>query len=121
GGYLPAGRLVAPPSTPTTVPRENSVLAIYQDIGTGEQILIKSDGFWPEMLYAAVHKPLVWTNLSGSSQTLNFVDFPVRPVTIPPGYQYVWIPPGGLVSYRSTSGFRGAVLVSAPTPIQIPR
>ena len=101
------GRVVPPPETPTTVPRETSEIPVTQYVGAGQQIIITRNGFWPQTLDANMKVPITWTNLSGRPQKVIFDDIPVSSATIPAGWQYVWKSYfGGSYAYKSASGFQ---------------
>ncbi len=117
----PPGHLVSAPETPTTVPREHPEVPITQYIGTGQQIIIKATGLWPNTLYANDKLPITWTNLSGRPQKIIFDHIPVSSTVIPSGWQFVWKSPfGGSYTYHSASGLHALLILQAPTPIVIP-
>lgn len=114
---LDAGRVVAAPSTPTTVPHERGVRPINPTVDNGQQILITSSGFVPAQLFADVTKPVVWTNLSGTTQQVIFDVFPVHSPPIPPGAQFIWQPSTTVdIGYHSASGTKGALILQAHQP-----
>lgn len=108
---------VVPPiaGSSTTTPREVPARPINPVVDAGQQIVITSHGFDPARLYADDSTPVVWTNLSGVPQRVDFVAFPVHSAVIPAGGQFVWTPDGaGLsIAYRSASGFHGILSLQA--------
>jgi len=119
--YYPQGHLVAPPSTPTTLPRETPSIPVTQYISAGNTILIKSNAFWPKTLYANEDVPIVWVNLSGSPQKVAFDHIPVGSTVIPPGWEFVWKSRfAGSLTYHSASGLHALLVLQAPTPLTPP-
>jgi hypothetical protein len=113
---LDPGRVVAAPSTPTTVPHERGVRPIDPAVDNGQQILITRTAFVPAQLFADVTKPVVWTNLSGKTQTVVFDVIAVHSPPIPAGAQFVWHPSTTLdLAYHSASGLRGALILQPHT------
>jgi hypothetical protein len=111
------GHVVLPVAgTSTTVPREVQARPINPVVDSGQQIVITAQGFEPARLYANDHVPVVWTNLSGTPQTVSFVAFPIRSAVIPVGGQFVWTPSGAALTmaYRSASGLHAILALQTP-------
>jgi hypothetical protein len=109
---LDPGRIVLPtPGVTTTVPTERGgTRPIDPVVDAGQQILITSGGFVPHQLFANVTLPVVWTNLTGSSQQIVFDYLPSHLPVIPPRARLVWRPSTAVeIAYRSTSGFQGVL------------
>jgi len=112
---------VPPPVTPTTVPFEYGKVPVEHYIQSGNTILIKPDGFWPQTLYANDAVPITWYNLSGRPQVVAFDHIPVSSTTIPPGWVFVWKSRfGGSLTYHSASGFHALLVLQADTPLTSP-
>jgi hypothetical protein len=119
--YYPQGHLVAPPSTPTTLPGETAKIPVSSYISAGNTILIKSNAFWPQTLYANDQVAITWVNLSGRPQKVAFDHIPVGSAVIPPGWEFVWKSRfGGSLTYHSASGLHALLVLQAPTPITPP-
>lgn len=113
---LDRGHVVAAPSTSTTVPHERGVRPINPTVDNGQQILITRSAFVPAQLFADVTKPVVWTNLSGTTQRVVFDVIAVHSPPIPPGAQFVWRPSTTLdLGYHSATGVRGALILQPHT------
>jgi hypothetical protein len=111
------GHVVLPVAgTSTTVPREVPGRPIDPVVDAGQQIVITAQGFEPARLYANDSVSVVWTNLSGTPQTVSFVAFPIHSAVIPVGGQFVWTPSGAALTmaYRSASGFHGILALQTP-------
>jgi hypothetical protein len=116
----PPGTVVPAPDTSTTIP-EDGGLPITQNSGTGQQILITPNGFWPNTLYANQKVAITWTNLSGRPQRVSFDHIPISSGVIPVGAQFVWKTHfGGSYTYSSASGFHALLILQLPQPIGIP-
>jgi hypothetical protein len=109
---------VVPPvsGSTTTFPREVAGRPLNPVVDSGQQVVITPTGFEPAELYADDTLPVVWTNLSGSPQTISFVALPVHSAVIPVGGQFVWNAHGaGLtLAYHSTSGLHGVLRLQPP-------
>jgi hypothetical protein len=107
---------VAGPEPTTSVPTERGN-PIPAGFSTGQDIIITSHGFEPRTLEANVSSPVVWTNLSGGAVRIQFIDFPVDSGTIPAGGTFTWSTANALaLSYQSTTGWYGKLLMNPPTP-----
>jgi hypothetical protein len=105
------GHIVPAPPGPTTMPTEDPITPIRTGFDTGQQAVITAHGFEPAELGAIIGKPVVWTNLSGTTQRITLQGIVTSPL-IPPGAQYVWTPNfGGSIAYRSASGFHALLLL----------
>jgi hypothetical protein len=119
--YYPQGHLVAPPSTPTTLPGETANIPVSSYISAGNTILIKSNAFWPHTLYANDQVAITWVNLSGRPQKVAFDHIPVGSQVIPPGWEFVWKSRfGGSLTYHSASGLHALLVLQDPTPVTPP-
>jgi hypothetical protein len=108
---------VGAPDTTTTVPTDIGGPTIPPGFAAGQNVIIKSSGFWPETLEANVSAPVVWTNLSGRPQRIIFVNFPIDSGTIPVGGTFTWSTRSALdMEYRSTTGFVGTLQMNQPNP-----
>ena len=95
------------------VPSEGGGIPIKPYSDTGQQIIYTSSGFLPRTLYASLHTPIVWTNLSPKPLVLTLVDVGVAPVTLATGATYSWTPNVLDFGYKSSTGDAGIVNVGA--------
>jgi len=95
------------------VPSESGGIPIKPYSDSGQQIIYTSSGFLPRTLYASLHTPIVWTNLSPKPLVLTLLNVGVAPVTIATGATYSWTPNVLDFGYKSSTGDAGVVNVGA--------
>ena len=95
------------------VPTEAQGVPVSPSVGSGQQVVLTSSGFLPRTLYAQLHQPIVWTNLTPKTVTLTLGHVGVPPQTLPPGGTFQWVPTVLDFGYRSSTGHFGLVNVGA--------
>jgi hypothetical protein len=80
---------------------------------TGQQVVLSPSGFLPRTLYAALHQPVVFTNLTSKVVTLTIGNVGLAPVQLQPGGHYEWTPNVLAFGYKSSTGDAGIVNVGA--------
>jgi hypothetical protein len=95
------------------VPTEGDNKPISSNVDTGQQVIVTSKGFLPALLFAALHTPVTFTNLSSKTVTLTLPFTGVAPATLAPGASTSWTPNVLQFQYRSSTGYRGKAQVGA--------
>ena len=95
------------------VPTETVGTPIQPYADTGQQVVLSPTGFLPRTLYAALHDPVVFTNLTSKVVTLTVENVGLAPVKIQPGGHYAWTPNVLAFGYKSSTGDAGIVNVGA--------
>ena len=101
------------------VPTERGTRPIQADQDDGQQIIISTNGFLPEDLFATEGYAVIWTNLTTVPQRIKFTNSEPR-------FWSPWIPAGGHWSYKplhamsftyaSTTGMKGTFYSAPDTP-----
>jgi len=115
--YYSKGKIVTR-SPSASAPRQSSGFPVSKDLQSGDQILIYSGAFWPNQLTANQLVPVTWTNMTKVTQTVSIIGIGVISPPIPPGSQWVWKSTGGgVLAYKSASGFQAILNLQSPTPV----
>lgn len=95
------------------VPSEYGNYPISPTSDHGQQVIISPKGFVPETLYANSYAPIVWTNLTSSTEELTLDNGQVHSGPIPPGGSYRWFERRLIAfRYQGSSGMTGYLYVN---------
>jgi hypothetical protein len=118
--FYSKGKIVERSPT-ASAPRQSSGFPVSKDLQSGDQILIYPGAFWPNQLTANQLVPVTWTNMTKVTQTVTIIGIGVTSPPIPPGSQWVWKSTGGgVLAYKSASGFQAILNLQYPTPVTLP-
>jgi hypothetical protein len=108
GGSSAAGTDVRPPSTPVATSAR-----IDPNFDTGQTVLITGSGVRPLWLVSLVGKPIVFRNVSGSTQRVAFDHQAVRSGPIEPGGVFRYTPKLPLSLTYHVGSVQGRLQVSS--------
>lgn len=103
--YVP--RFVRVAGREVLVPTEQGHEPINAETSFGQNVIITATGFQPFKLYAAASTPIVFTNLTDSTQVVEFYDFPSLKDSkpIPPGMAWSFEYSGAInIGYGNRAG-----------------